>query len=133
LWADVLTAHDEAWLAKMDDVGFRAAMVTKSDLSIASLAVILIGLIVLWTGYIKRSRPAWFVMCVVVWFWAYPVFISAEANLRQQASREASLSAVIRPQGVLDYNRHCINDLPTTSPHGSHFDTIEKIWEFQRI
>jgi hypothetical protein len=76
LWADVLTAHDKAWLANMDDAGYRAAMVTKSDLSIASLAVVLIGLIVLWTGYIKRSRPAWFVMCVVAWLWAYPLFIS---------------------------------------------------------
>lgn len=42
---------------------------------VACLAIILIGLIVVWTGYAKRSRPAWFVMCVIVWFWAFPVFI----------------------------------------------------------
>jgi len=77
LWSDVLTARDNAWLASMDDPGYRAAMMTLSDLSIASLAIILIGLIVLWTGYVRRSRSAWFVMCVVVWFWAWPVFISS--------------------------------------------------------
>jgi hypothetical protein len=32
----------------------------------------------------------------------------------------ASQSAVRRPEGVLDYNRHCVNDLPATSPHGSY-------------
>ena len=42
---------------------------------IACLAIILIGLIVIWTGYAKRSRLAWFVMFVIVWFWAFPVFI----------------------------------------------------------
>ncbi len=43
--------------------------------SVASLAIILIGLIVVWTGYAKRSRPAWFVMFVIVWLWAFPRFI----------------------------------------------------------
>src|SRR5260370_4907111 len=56
-------------LAPMDD-GFRA-----EAQSVASLAIILIGLIVVWTGYAKRSRPAWFVMFVIVWFWAFPRFI----------------------------------------------------------
>src|SRR5437660_1560275 len=39
------------------------------------LAIILLGLIVVWMGYAKRSRLAWFVMFVIVWFWAFPVFI----------------------------------------------------------
>ena len=39
------------------------------------MAIILIGLIVAWTGYAKRSRVAWVVMFVIVWFWAFPVFI----------------------------------------------------------
>jgi hypothetical protein len=42
---------------------------------VTCLAIILIGLLVVWTGYAKRSRPAWFVMFVIVWFWAFPVFI----------------------------------------------------------
>ena len=54
----------------MDVVGFRGVAQ-----SVASLAMILIGLIVVWTGYVKRSRPAWFVMFVIVWFWAFPRFI----------------------------------------------------------
>jgi hypothetical protein len=38
-------------------------------------------------------------------------------------------SAVIRPEGVLDYNRHHINDLPVTSPHGSDFRAMRKIFD----
>jgi|SRR5579862_1574486 len=49
---------------------------------VASLAIILIGLIVVWTGYAKRSRPAWFVMFVVVWFWVFPVFIRPSPLVR---------------------------------------------------
>jgi hypothetical protein len=57
-------------LAPRDNVGFRG-----EAQSVASLAVILIGLIVAWTSYAKRSRTAWFVMFVIVWFWAFPRFI----------------------------------------------------------
>ena len=51
----------------MDSVEFRG-----EAQSVASLAIILVGLLVVWTGYAKRSRPAWFVMFVIVWFWAFP-------------------------------------------------------------
>jgi hypothetical protein len=57
-------------LAPMDIVGFRGVAQ-----SVASLAKILIRLIVVWTGYAKRSRPAWFIIFVIVWFWAFPRFI----------------------------------------------------------
>ena len=57
-------------LAPIDENGCRGDAQT-----IASLAIILIGLIVVWTGYAKRSRTAWFVMFVLVWFWAFPRFI----------------------------------------------------------
>lgn len=57
-------------LVPMDKVSFRG-----ESQSVASLAIILVGLIVVWTGYAKRSRPAWFVMFVIVWFWAFPRFI----------------------------------------------------------
>jgi hypothetical protein len=70
------TADDRILLARLDEASFCGATVTMNDVSIASLAIILIGLIVLWTGYIKRSRSAWFVMCVVTWLWTYPLFIS---------------------------------------------------------
>ncbi len=41
----------------------------------ASLASIVIGLIVTWTGYIKRVRWTWFVMFTIVWIWAFPVLL----------------------------------------------------------
>ena len=49
---------------------------------VASLAIILIGLIVVWTGYAKRSRAAWSVMFVIVWFWVFPVFIRPSPLVR---------------------------------------------------
>jgi hypothetical protein len=73
-WANVITDHDKIWLAKLDD-GYRAAARTTSDLSLACLAVILIGLIVVWTGYIKRVRWTWAVMFIVVWVWAFPLLV----------------------------------------------------------
>ena len=41
----------------------------------ASLPNILVGLLVLWTGFIRRSRTAWLVMFVIVWVWAFPVLV----------------------------------------------------------
>ena len=38
----------------------------------AALATIAIGLTVIWTGYVKTSRSAWFIMFVFVWGWAFP-------------------------------------------------------------
>ena len=42
---------------------------------IASLAVIVTGLIVTWAGYIRGVRWTWFVMFVIVWVWAFPVLL----------------------------------------------------------
>jgi hypothetical protein len=42
---------------------------------IASLAVIVTGLIVAWAGYIRGVRWTWFVMFVIVWVWAFPVLL----------------------------------------------------------
>jgi len=73
-WASVITKHDRIWLARLDD-GDQLAALTRSDLSVVCLAVILIGLIVIWTGYLKRVRWTWAVMCVVVWVWAFPLLV----------------------------------------------------------
>ena len=43
------------------------------NLGIAGLAIISIALIVIWTGYIKGLRSAWFIMSIVVWAWAFPL------------------------------------------------------------
>jgi len=39
------------------------------------MALISIGLIVTWTGYVKAVRSAWFIMFIIVWFWAFPLFL----------------------------------------------------------
>ena len=72
LWASPLWTYfsPHILLAPMDNVVFRG-----EAQSVASLAIIIVGLIVVWTGYAKGSRPAWFVMFIIVWFWAFPRFI----------------------------------------------------------
>jgi hypothetical protein len=42
-------------------------------------------------------------------------------------------SAVSRPEGVLDYNRHYINELPITSPHGSNSNALRELLELYRF
>ena len=46
-----------------------------APIGIASLAVIAIGLLVTWSGYIKGVRWTWLVMFVIVWVWAFPVLV----------------------------------------------------------
>lgn len=46
-----------------------------APLGITSLAIIVIGLVVTWAGYIKGVRWTWFVMLVIVWLWAFPVLV----------------------------------------------------------
>jgi len=41
----------------------------------ASLAIVLVSLIVIWAGYIKRERWSWFVMFIVAWVYAFPVYV----------------------------------------------------------
>ena len=46
-----------------------------APLGITSLAIIAIGLLVTWAGYIKGLRWTWFVMFVIAWVWAFPVWV----------------------------------------------------------
>jgi hypothetical protein len=48
------------------------ALYTTGHLGEASMALIFVGLIVTWTGYVKGVRSAWFVMFIIVWVWAFP-------------------------------------------------------------
>ncbi len=64
---------DKAALAKLD-IGWQVEAQTAHYLGIACLAIILIGLIVIWTGYVRRARSAWLVMFVITWAWAFPLF-----------------------------------------------------------
>src|SRR5882724_4671967 len=45
------------------------------DVGIASLAVVLIGLIVTWAGFARQVRWTWFVMFVIVFVWAFPILL----------------------------------------------------------
>jgi hypothetical protein len=73
LW-NALAGRDKALLAELD-AAFRAEAQTSHYLGIACLAIILIGLIVIWTGYVNRARSAWIVMFVVTWVWAFPLLV----------------------------------------------------------
>jgi MFS family permease len=41
----------------------------------ASLAFVLAGLIVVWMGYARKVRWTWFIMFVIVWIYAFPVYM----------------------------------------------------------
>src|SRR5258708_32343109 len=64
---------DEVAIAKLD-VGFRLEPQTAHNFGVACLAIILIGLIVIWTVYANDARSAYLVMFVVTWAWAFPLF-----------------------------------------------------------
>ena len=38
----------------------------------SSIAIISIGLVVTWMGYVKRVRWTWLIMLIIVWVWAFP-------------------------------------------------------------
>ncbi len=73
LFESALAGYDRVGLQRLEG-GWLLYARAWGDLAIASLGVILIGLIVLWTGYIKKVRWTWFVMFVIVWGWAFPTF-----------------------------------------------------------
>ena len=42
---------------------------------LAGLTLIIVALIVIWTGLVAGSRVAWLIMAVIVWVWAFPIMI----------------------------------------------------------
>ena len=42
----------------------------------ASLTVIIVALIIIWTGLAAGNRVAWVIMAVIVWVWAFPIMMS---------------------------------------------------------
>jgi len=44
----------------------------ETPLGFASLGIVAIGLIVLWTGYRKKERWAWFVMLIILLCFSFP-------------------------------------------------------------
>src|ERR1700723_3051910 len=78
-----------------------------------SLGFQMIGLIVLWTGYRKRERWAWFVMLIILLFFVFPPSVltlllsiptpSFEWSLWFQSIREGYPPAIGIAKGVLDF------------------------------
>jgi hypothetical protein len=79
-----------------------------APIGITSLAIIVIGLVVTWAGYIKGVRWTWFVMFVIVWLWAFPVLVlplfypwpGASSILQSLAP---TLESAIREKGIARY------------------------------
>jgi len=46
-----------------------------APLGFCELGIQIIGLIVLWTGYRRRERLAWFVMFVILWCFFFPLYV----------------------------------------------------------
>jgi hypothetical protein len=74
-----------AWTAPQTrlDIAGRVGMQNYyAPIAFASLAIIVIGLIVTWTGYVRGVRWTWFVMLLIAWGWAFPVLVLAEFHWR---------------------------------------------------
>ncbi len=77
-----------------------AFWVGRSELGFASLAVILVGLIVTWTGYVKRAAWAWAIMFVIVWVWAFPLLIAPLVRSKMVVSVSEWLYAASSQSGL---------------------------------
>jgi hypothetical protein len=91
--------NDRESLARLD-AGFRVAAQMAHVFGVACLAIILVGLIVLWTGYVERSRSAWLVMFVIAFAWAFPLFISPLFRAKMVSTISEWLYTAIHEPGV---------------------------------
>jgi len=71
---NAFAGHDKAAFQRLD-WALRLYSRLMDLFSIAALAIVLIGLIVTWAGYVNKVRWTWFVMFVIVWGWAFPVLV----------------------------------------------------------
>jgi len=74
-----------AWTAPQgtfDIAARRGAGNYYAPIGFASLAIIVVGLIVTWSGYIKGVRWTWFVMFLITWGWVFPVLVLAGFHWR---------------------------------------------------
>lgn len=67
---------------RFDIAGHMGIQNIYAPIGFASLAIIVIGLIVTWAGYIKGVRWTWFVMFLIAWGWVFPVLVLAEFHWR---------------------------------------------------
>jgi hypothetical protein len=71
-WREVTYSREVGSLESLD-AGSQLAAREAGQLGVASLVIILIGLIVTWKGYLNRLRWAWLVMFIITWVWAFPL------------------------------------------------------------
>ncbi len=69
-WWDLKFAA--TWRTRHWDMGRLAIPNYDASIAFASLALVIIGLIVIWTGYQKRMRWSWFIMVVFVCVYFVP-------------------------------------------------------------
>ena len=48
---------------------------------LASVTVIIVALIVIWTRLVAGSRVAWLIMAVIVWVWAFPAMMISRLHI----------------------------------------------------
>ena len=69
------SGRTKALLAPMEEAGFHTDTQTLHYLGICLFALVLVGLIVTWTGYLNMRRSAWLVMFVIAWVCVFPPFV----------------------------------------------------------
>ncbi len=70
----------------------------------ASLANIFVGLTVIWTGYFKRVRSAWFVMLIIVGVWAFPILVLPYLQNRMGLTLAEWTSQALKERGPARYS-----------------------------
>jgi hypothetical protein len=66
--------HDKAAFQRLD-WSLQLYSRLLDQFGLAALAILVVGLIVTWAGYVKKVRWTWFVMFVIVWGWFVPVLL----------------------------------------------------------
>jgi hypothetical protein len=69
--------HNLSYASTWSDRFFPSRATVENQLSpigFASLTIAVIGIIVIWTGYVRKIRWTWFVMFVIVWLFAFPIY-----------------------------------------------------------
>lgn len=73
------------------------------QIGFASLAVVLVGLMIIWTVYQNSVRWAWFAMFVIVWVFAFPVYVLPvllDLHAAEQVNWSAWFWNAIKGQGI---------------------------------
>ena len=72
LVSSVLLTPGFLWLLPSAINCVRSTDTTIQIAGLAFLTIIIVALIVIWTGVVKGTRVAWVIMAVIVWVWALP-------------------------------------------------------------